>query len=125
MSLWEAPILLLHKKDGIMRLCIDYQELNKPLHFKAVRIPLGPKQTISTQLGAGHYKWFQSRSPTPVWGFVWPHKGYLSVWPHNPVGYNEDVVSTWGSVCDVPHRIREKVPSAIYLEVSLNKVDAF
>ncbi|RVW98144.1 hypothetical protein CK203_031951 [Vitis vinifera] len=104
-------------KDGIMRLCIDYQELNKPLHFKAVRIPLGPKQTISTQLGAGHYKWFQSRSPTPVWGFVWPHKGYLSVWPHNPVGYNEDVVSTWGSVCDVPHRIREKVPSAIYLEL--------
>ena len=90
-----------------------------------MRIPLDPKRTISTQLRTDRYKWFQSRSPTPVWGFVWPHKGYLSVWPHNPVGYNEDVVSTWGSVCDVPHRIREKVPSAIYLEVSLNKVDAF
>ena len=24
------------------------------------------------------------------WGFVWPHMGYFSVWPHN-----EDVMSAW------------------------------
>ena len=45
--------------------------LTKQTRFKAVRVPLGPKQTIFTWLGAGHYKWYQSRSPTPMWGFVW------------------------------------------------------
>ena len=43
---------------------------------------------------------------TSVWGFVWPH---------NSMGYNEDVVSAWrerergggelGGVCDVSHWI--------------------
>ena len=44
------------------------------------------------------------------------------------MGHNEDVVSAWGGggvVCDVPHRIREKVSGAIYVETSLNQVDAF
>ena len=82
---------------------------------------MGPKRTISTWLGAGRYKWYQSRSPTPVWGFVW----LLSVWPRNPMGHNEDVVSAWGGVCDVPHRIGENVPGAIYVEALLNQVDAF
>ncbi|RVW33229.1 Retrovirus-related Pol polyprotein from transposon RE1 [Vitis vinifera] len=45
---------------------------------------------------AGRYKWYQSRSPTSVWGFVWLRKGCLSVWPRNPMGHNEDVVSAWG-----------------------------
>ena len=43
-----------------------------------------------------NYKWYQSRSPTLMWGFVWPRKGCLSVWPRNPMGHNEDVVSAWG-----------------------------
>ena len=72
--------------------------------FKASRAPLGPKWTISTQLGAGRYKWYQSRSPTWVWGFVWPR---------NLVGHNEGVVFAWGGVCDIPYRIGGKVPSAI------------
>ena len=28
-------------------------------------------------------------------------------------------------ICDVPHRIREEVPGAIYVEAPLNQVDAF
>ena len=49
----------------------------------------------------------------------------LFVWPRNPMGHNEDVVSVWGGVCDVPHRIWENVPVAIYVEAPLNQVDAF
>ena len=49
----------------------------------------------------------------------------LSVWPRNPMGHNEDVVSAWGGVCDVPHRIGENVPGAIYVETPLKQVDAF
>ena len=45
------------------------------MRYKAVRVPLGTKQTISTRLRAGHYKQYQSRSLTSVWWFVWPHRG--------------------------------------------------
>ena len=41
------------------------------------------------------------------------------------MGHNEDVVSAWGGICDVPHRIGEQVPGAIYVEAPLNQVDAF
>ena len=40
------------------------------------------------------------------------------------MGHNEDVVSAWGGICDVPHRIGEQVPGAIYVG-PLNQVDAF
>ena len=60
-----------------------------------------------------------------MWGFVWPFKGCLLVWPHNPMGYNEDIVSVWGGVCDVLHRIGENVSGVIYVETPLNQVDAF
>ena len=33
--------------------------------------------------------------------------------------------SKLGSTCDVPHRIGENVPGAIYVEAPLNQVDAF
>ena len=86
---------------------------------------MGPKRIISIQFGAGRYKWYQSQSPTSVWGFVWPRKWCLPVWPHNPVGHNEDVVFAWRGVCDIPHRIWGKVPNAIYVKASPNQVDDF
>ena len=51
--------------------------------------------------------------------------GMRFVWSRNPIGHNEDVVSSWGSVCDVPHQIGEKISSTIYVEAPLNQVDAF
>ena len=39
--------------------------------------------------------------------------------------HNENVVSAWGGVCNVPHRIEENVPDTIYVETPLNQVDAF
>ena len=41
------------------------------------------------------------------------------------MGHNEDVVSAWEGVCDVPHRIGENVLGVIHVEASLNQVDAF
>ena len=39
--------------------------------------------------------------------------GVCSVWPRNPMGHNEGVVSAWGGVCHIPHRIGEKLPGTI------------
>ena len=36
---------------------------------------LGSKQIISTQLGVGCYKWYQSQSSTSVGEFAWPKMG--------------------------------------------------
>ena len=74
---------------------------------------MGLKWTISIRLGAGRYKWYQSRSSTSMWEFVWPRNGCLFVRPHNLMGHNEDVVSAWGGVCDISHRIGGKVHGAI------------
>ena len=40
------------------------------------------------------------------------------------MGHNENVVSAWRGVCDVPHRIGENVPDTLYVEALLNPVDA-
>ena len=38
-SPWGAPMLFVKKKDGIMRLCIDYRELNKITIKNKYRLP--------------------------------------------------------------------------------------
>ena len=41
------------------------------------------------------------------------------------MGHNEDIMSAWEGVCDIPHWIGGKVPGAIYVETPLNQVDTF
>ena len=93
--------------------------------FKAMRAYLGPKWTILTWLGAGRYKWYQSRSLIPVWRFVWPCRGCFSIRPHNSMEHNDDVMSVWEGVYDASHQIREKVSNAIYVETPFNLIDLF
>ncbi|KAA3466786.1 Retrotransposon-like protein [Gossypium australe] len=38
-SPWEAPVLLVKKKDETIRLCIDYQQLNKVTMKKKYLLP--------------------------------------------------------------------------------------
>nr|CAN72166.1 hypothetical protein VITISV_004168 [Vitis vinifera] len=81
-------------------------EIKLKTRFKVVRVPLGSKRTISTWLDAGCYKWHQSRFPTPMWWFVWPHRGvfvYLASQSHGT--QQECCVVCMGGVCDVPHRM--------------------
>ena len=44
--------------------------------------------------------------------------GCLSIWPHNFVGYNKDVVSIEGcGKCNIPYWVREKTLGAIYIYI--------
>ena len=63
------------------------------MRYKVVRVHLSSKRIIFIRLEKGYYKWYQSRSSTSVWGFVWPCEGCLSIWPYNLIGYNGDVIS--------------------------------
>ena len=38
-SPWEAPILFVKKKDGMMQMCIDYRQLNKMTIKNRCRLP--------------------------------------------------------------------------------------
>ena len=110
---------------GRMFLALYMQRLllTKQTRFKAVRTPLGPKRTISTLLGASHYKWYQSRSPTPMQGFVWPSVCLFD--PTIPWDTMRTLCLHESGVCDFPHRIWENVPSTIYVKAPLYQVDAF
>ncbi|RVW97010.1 hypothetical protein CK203_032349 [Vitis vinifera] len=68
----------------------------------------------------------ESQSPTPVWGLFGSVRGVCLFDPT----ILWDTTSTLclyggGGVCDVPHRIGEKILGAIYVEAPLNQVDAF
>ncbi len=38
-SLWASPIVAVHKKDGSLRLCVDYRKLNDVTHKDAFPLP--------------------------------------------------------------------------------------
>ncbi|KAI3758179.1 hypothetical protein L6452_05732 [Arctium lappa] len=60
-SPWEAPVLFVKKKDGTMRMCIDYRELNKATVKN--RYPLPRIDDLFDQLqGAGCFSKIELRS---------------------------------------------------------------
>ena len=64
-SPWASPIVLVTKKDGGVRFCVDYRKLNKVAKFDAYPMPrieelidtIGPAQVISTlDLAKGYWQ---------------------------------------------------------------------
>ena len=64
-SPWAFPIVLVTKKDGGVRFCVDYSKLNKVAKFDAYPMPrieelidtIGPAQVISTlDLAKGYWQ---------------------------------------------------------------------
>ena len=79
-----------------------FYKVKKSSYLYSVRNSL-----LSTWLGMDRYKWYWKvlePIPDPDVGvclaLIWevylfcPHKRCLSVWPHNPVGHNEEIVFT-------------------------------
>ena len=52
-SPWSSPVVMVQKRDGTHRFCIDYWELNKVT--KANTYPLPHIDDILDQLGCSHY----------------------------------------------------------------------
>ena len=48
-SSWDAPVLLVKKKDGTLRLCIDYRQLNQ-VTIKKNKYPLPRIDDLFDQL---------------------------------------------------------------------------
>ncbi len=62
-SPWASPIVLVEKKDGGVRFCVDYRKLNKVTKFDAYRRieevfeSIGPAKVISTlDLAKGYWQ---------------------------------------------------------------------
>ena len=63
-SPWASPIVLVHKKDGMVRFCVDFKKLNNVAKFDAYPMPrveemietIGTAKVISTlDLATGRY----------------------------------------------------------------------
>ncbi len=64
-SPWCSPIILVRKKDGTIRFCVDYRKLNDATHKDAYPLPriddilealLGAKYFCSIDLASGYWQ---------------------------------------------------------------------
>ena len=67
-SSYASPMVCVRKKDGTMRLCIDYRELNKKIHPD--RMPIPRIQDILDNLGG--QKYFTTLDMSKAY-----HQGYM------------------------------------------------
>ena len=83
MSEWASPVVLVPKKDGTLRMCVDYRKLNEVSEADAYPMPhidelLGGAKYISTlDLTRGYWQVPVAPSSQPKTAFTTP-SGYSS-----------------------------------------------
>ncbi|GJR63251.1 putative reverse transcriptase domain-containing protein [Tanacetum coccineum] len=87
-SPWGAPVLFVKKKDGSMRMCIDYRELNK-LTIKN-RYPLPRIDDLFDQLQAEHQKpsGFLQQPEIPEWKWEKITMDFITKLPKSSSGHD-------------------------------------
>uniref|UniRef100_A0AAV2JRS9 ribonuclease H n=1 Tax=Knipowitschia caucasica TaxID=637954 RepID=A0AAV2JRS9_KNICA len=92
-SSYSSPVVCVRKKDGSLRLCIDYRELNRKTHPDRHPIPrvqdvmdsLGGNTIFSLlDQGKAYHQGFMSKESRPLTAFVTP--GGLYEWIRIPFG---------------------------------------
>ena len=83
-SPWASPLVMVDKKDGGIRLCVDYRKVNKvskfPMPVQDILDEVGPAKFISTLnwlKAIGRYQWLPI--PKRLLHFQ-PHMACLNSW---------------------------------------------
>jgi transposase InsO family protein len=93
-SPWNAPIVCVRKKDGSLRLCVDYRELNRVTVRDAIPLPrmddaldeLAGARVFSTMdLHSGYWQVKVKEEDQPKTAFSVPQRGQF-VWKRMPFG---------------------------------------
>ena len=81
-SLWASPIVLVTKKDGTVRFCVDYRKVNQVAKFDAYPMPrveevfesIGPANFITTlDLAKGYWQILMAKDSREVTAFNTPY----------------------------------------------------
>ena len=92
-SAYSSPMVCVRKKDGSLRLCIDYRELNKKTYPERQPIPWiqdilnglgGNKWFTVLDQGKAHHQGFMAEESRPLTAFVTPWGLYI--WNRIPFG---------------------------------------